>query len=90
MKTSDALNKVVKDGSVRVLAIYPDQDEQLWKDNAGNLPEAWINGIDKEGIIDAEELYDLGSMPSLYLLGKDKKVIVKDASFDEIESAIVG
>jgi thiol-disulfide isomerase/thioredoxin len=90
MKISDALNKVVEDGSVKVLAIYPEQDEQLWKDSAGNLPAAWINGFDKEGIIDAEELYDLGSMPSLYLLDKDKKVIVKDASFDEIEKAIVG
>ena len=37
-----------------------------------------------------EELYDLRAIPSLYLLDKDKKVLLKDcASVDMVETYLV-
>lgn len=48
------------------------------------MPANWINGFDSNQEIANEELYDLKAMPTLYLLDKGKKVLLKDADLDEI------
>ena len=49
------------------------------------IPDGWINSYDKELTVLTEECYDLKAMPALYLLDKDKKVLLKDATVKEIE-----
>lgn len=68
------------DGSLKVLSVYPDADIKAWKEYYSHYPKAWINAWDKTQTLRGEELYDLKAIPSLYLLNKDRRVVVKDAS----------
>ena len=61
-----------------------DVDEEGWKHKVEKMPANWINGFDSNQEIANEELYDLKAMPTLYLLDKGKKVLLKDADLDEI------
>ena len=69
--------KTLSDGSVKVLAIYSDEDHELWKRTAGLLPKEWTVGYDG-GTLQENGSYVLRAMPTLYLLDREKKVILKD------------
>lgn len=69
-------------GFIKILAISPGDKEQ-WQEHGAWLPSQWTDGCDN-GVIDEKELYSFGSYPSLYLIGKDGKVILKDCSPDEL------
>ncbi len=70
--------------NVKIVSIYPDNNEELWKSSLTHTPDNWINGIDKELVVDSEQTYVLRTTPTLYLLDSHKKVILKDASPTEI------
>jgi hypothetical protein len=42
-------------------------------------PDNWYNGFDPDMVIRGESLYNVRAIPSLYLLDKDKIVLMKDA-----------
>ena len=70
---------------VRILAFYPDEEHEVWENHQDMIPSKWINGYDKELTVLNRELYDLKAMPTLYLLDKDKKVLLKDAPVEQVE-----
>ena len=41
-------------------------------------PKEWYNGYDPDYVIRTDVLYNVRAIPSLYLLDKDKNVIMKD------------
>ena len=84
LKASPAVTMAVSRGLLEVLAVYPDENLEIWKQHLGNYPATWISGYDKDLSIRNKELYDLKAIPTLYLLDKDKKVIFKDTSIDNI------
>lgn len=45
----------------------------------------WTNGYDKELVIKNKNLYDLRAIPTLYLLDKNKTVLLKDATLQKVE-----
>lgn len=65
-------------GKLRIIALYPDTDMAEWVAHANEIPDTWINACDEAQEINEKELYDLRAIPSLYLLDRDKKVILKD------------
>lgn len=88
--SSPMLNELSERGTLEILAIYPDADIEAWRDYAPNIPEAWINACDKDQRISSERLYDLKAIPAMYLLDRDKRVMVKDGtSVEQIEYAII-
>lgn len=87
---SALLSGYIASGRLKVLAIYPDQDLDEWLRYRSEMPSTWINGYDRECVMRTDGTYNLAAIPSLYLLDKDKTVLVKDAvSIPLIESAIV-
>lgn len=48
------------------------------------IPDTWINGYDKTGLVNDKQLYDLKALPTLYLLDREKKVILKDVTIEVI------
>ena len=84
MKESSLLNSLISRGKLKVLTIYPDEDVALWKGHLSEMAKEWINGYDKNQTITHELLYDLSSIPSFYLLDKDKKVLLKDADWRQV------
>lgn len=63
-----------------ILTVYPDDDLAAWKSNLSELPTSWIHAYDKGMVITKKKTYDLKAIPSLYLLDKNKKVLLKDTS----------
>ena len=84
MRQSPRLKEMVAAGQVKVLTVYPDEDIALWRNRLGEMDAAWINAYDKGQVLTMEQRYDLSSLPSFYLLDKDKKVLLKDADWREI------
>lgn len=77
---SPMLNEMIERGRLKVLALFPDEDLTEWTAYRGHIPAAWINAYDKGCVIREKELYDLKAIPALYLLDRDKRVLVKDAT----------
>lgn len=75
---SPFLSRLVEEGSLTVLAIYSDEDLAAWREHAVHMPAGWINSYDRTMTIKNDELYDLKAIPTLYLLDRDKKVVLKD------------
>ncbi|MCD8304478.1 MAG: DUF5106 domain-containing protein [Prevotellaceae bacterium] len=71
------LGKMIEEGSLSVLAVYTEGNQELWDETKMSMPEKWTVGIDASEIVD-KAIYDLPAMPVIYLLGSDKTVLLKD------------
>ena len=85
MKQAPAINNEFAAGNLKILAVYPDEDKEEWERHLPDFPKEWINGYDKKLVIKEKNLYDLKAIPTLYLLDKDKKVLLKDATVAQID-----
>ncbi len=74
----------VEAGIVKVLDIYIDEDLEAWRNHLSDYPRTWLCGFDPLFVIRDGGLYNIRAIPSLYLLDKDKKVILKDAPADRL------
>lgn len=69
-----------------VLSIYPDASIDAWRKALPSLPQKhWVNSYDDGEVIYNKHLYDIKAIPTLYLLDKNKKVILKDTTLGAIE-----
>ena len=84
MKGAAWLQGLVAKGQVKVLTLYPDEDVALWRARLPEMANEWINAYDKEQTLTLEQRYDLTSIPSFYLLDKEKKVLLKDVYWEQI------
>jgi PiT family inorganic phosphate transporter len=82
---SVTMQDLIARNKLTILAVYPDEDLTAWKKHYAELPSRWINAYDKGTVIKSKELYDLKAIPTLYLLDKEKRVLLKDARFEEVE-----
>jgi hypothetical protein len=71
---------------ITVLTVYPDTDIDEWRSHLQHLPANWIHSYDKDRVITKQKLYDLKAIPTIYLLDREKRVILKDTSLEAIEA----
>ena len=81
---------MVDKGKVKVLAMYIDEDLKAWMENRSKFPQKWIYAHDPEMVLRDNNIYGLRAIPSMYLLDKEKRVILKDAPVDRIISYLLG
>ena len=84
MRSSQRLQELTASGRLKVLTIYPDEDVELWRAHLHEMADSWINGYDKGQVLTLEQRYDLTSIPSFYLLDKEKNVLLKDADWQQV------
>lgn len=90
LSVSRVVSNQLESGKLKIVAIYPDEDLAAWRKHLPDVPTQWINGYDAGLAMRKQESYDLRAIPSLYLLDKDKKVLLKDCtSVDMIEAYLV-
>ena len=77
---SPMLSEMIERGRLKVLALYPDEDLAEWRDYRDRIPAAWINGYDAGCVVRETGSYDLTAIPALYLLDREKRVLVKDST----------
>ncbi|MCD7931141.1 MAG: DUF5106 domain-containing protein [Tannerellaceae bacterium] len=83
---SPTIDQAIRRGKLNILAVYPDEDLTAWKEHLSEIPSRWINSYDDGTHIKNEDIYDLKAIPTLYLLGENKEVILKDTTFEILES----
>lgn len=84
---SPVINMLIENKTVTLLAFYPDEDISAWKSHQSIIPSTWINSYDN-GKLKKEELYDLKAIPTIYLLDKEKRVLLKDAPIEVVEQRL--
>lgn len=77
LSQSAIINQKLQAGELKVLSIYADTAKQTWRTHLGEYSKQWLQGI-TDGTLRKNKVYDLGAIPTMYLLDKDKKVLLKD------------
>lgn len=77
LRRDSQVAEAVASGELEVLAICVDGTAEALKVSSASLPETWLTGYE-EGTIYDEELYALRSMPTLYLLDAQKRILRKE------------
>lgn len=90
MRSSPLLNRLLEDGRLDILALYPDEDTTLWREHASEISPLWINVRDEPRRLKDKLVYDLKAIPTLYLLDKQKRVQLKDADATVVERYMTG
>ena len=86
MESMDHFKKAIADQKLKVVTVYFEADEKIWKrylQSAAN--PAYMHGWNYDLAIEKNKMFDTRTIPTLYLLDKDKKVIKKDLLKNEIE-----
>lgn len=78
------LNYLSETGRLKVLSIYIDEQTELWEKHFNDVPLTWIYAKDASLVLRNNELYGIRAIPSMYLLDRDKRVILKDASAPKV------
>jgi hypothetical protein len=78
LKNDPLLSSMISNGKMAVLNIYIDEDIPAWRSYMSIYPEEWYNGFDPDLAVRSNEIYNIRAIPSLYLLDKEKNVLMKD------------
>lgn len=84
LSVSQALLKEVREGRLTILSVYPDGETEEWLAGVGEYPKEWIVASMENG----DRVFDLRIMPALYLLDKDKKIILRNTTLEEVEQTL--
>lgn len=88
LAASASLRAAVDAGRLRVVAVYPGDNDAEWREHAATLPASWTVGRDEDGIIDRDGLYVIKATPSFYLIAPDGNIGLKDRSFASTASML--
>lgn len=86
LKADSGINRLLKAGKLTVLSFYPDEELDEWRKHQNDFPSEWINGYDSDFLVKTKNVYDLKAIPTLYLLDRNKIVILKDAPLQAIDA----
>ncbi len=78
LESEPHVKSMIESGRLAVLNIYIDSDLAEWRKYMPIYPDSWYNGYDPDYAIRTGILYNVRAIPSLYLLDKDKTVLMKD------------
>lgn len=81
--------QMIADKELMVLSVYPDEDLQQWEEDFKDFPNEWIYAADPSGNIKDDNRWGIRAIPSLYLLDRDKTVLLKDTSIEAIMEVII-
>lgn len=79
MESDPDITDLTRSGRLKIVDIYIDREVETWKAHTADYPKIWINGYDHKFQIRDDLLYHVRAVPSMYLLDKDKKILLKDA-----------
>lgn len=88
MSHSPIIGYMIEQGRLKVINIYIDEDLAQWYKYMPIYPKEWINVYNADLQIKNTPLYDIRAIPTLYLLDKEKRVILKDAPLQILLNAL--
>lgn len=84
LSASQPLNRLLASGRLKVLSVCVEGKTAVWEKTL--FPTRWTDSYDEGQQLTRKRIYDLKAMPKLYLLDAQKRVILKDASVEQIEA----
>ncbi len=84
MESNAALTEAVNKGKVNILFIVPDKMEG-WKNEVVNYSSKWTVGCGEE----LNKIYDLRAMPSVYTIGTDGTILLKNTTLGTAISKVL-
>ena len=88
LEGSESVSSLIEDGTLAVVNVYIDSELDKWRDYAVNYPKEWHTAYDRSRKVRTAQTYDVRAIPSLYLLDKDKTVLMKDAPTERVIPAL--
>ena len=88
MESTPEISALIASGRLQVVDVYIDQEIDDWKAHIPEYPASWINGYDHNYAIRTDLIYNVRGIPSIYLLDKDKTVLLKDAVEERVLTAL--
>lgn len=83
---NDSIQQLVSEKQLVIIAISPTAEYDEWQSH--KYPQNWLCGFDQNKTIIKEQLYELRQFPSIYLLDKDMRVIIKEADYKMLISTL--
>ena len=85
-----ALNSAIAKGNLKVLTVYFEDDANVWKNfiHSSEANPSYLHGWNFDQTIEENNLFDTRTIPYMFLIDKDKRVIRKDILVNEIEDYI--
>ncbi|MEG0559449.1 MAG: DUF5106 domain-containing protein [Muribaculaceae bacterium] len=80
LSTNVTINNLIKENKLKIISIYPGQYSAEWANKAKGYADNWEIGAYE----DADNIYDIRVMPNLYILDKDKKIILKNVNVNDV------
>ncbi|MEG1573126.1 MAG: thioredoxin-like domain-containing protein [Bacteroidales bacterium] len=77
-----------KELDMEVIAINKDTDIEAWKKYIQEQKYDWINLMGKTATIDYNDLWNINSTPTIYVLDRDKRIVTKRIDPEHIEPFI--
>jgi hypothetical protein len=90
LKGSQVIERLTGQRRLRILSVYAGTDRDAYNKHRGELPASWTDGHDRDGRIESKRLYDLKATPTIYLLDRDKRILLKDTDAATAEKLLAG
>lgn len=87
IESNSFIQRLLIESKLKVLAITIDAERGEWERHA--YPKNWIVGLDVSKEIYSKRLYDIQRLPSLYLLDKEKRVLLKEADYSRLHKYLL-
>lgn len=84
LRMNAGFNRLIEQGILDILSIYAMGDLKSWKVYQSAIPATWVNGFDTEMQILSKGLYEIRATPTIYLLDKDRRVVLKDTDLSGV------
>ena len=78
LRHSSLVNELIGEEVLQVMTVHVGYEEQLWRDMLKDMPDTWIKTTTTVEKLDGK-CYDLSSLPALYLLDADRKIMVRES-----------
>lgn len=78
LKHSSLVNELIGEEVLQVMTVHIGYEERLWRDMLVDMPKAWMNTTAMTEMRDSK-CYDLSSLPAIYLLDADRKIMVRES-----------
>ncbi|MCM1109511.1 MAG: thioredoxin family protein [Clostridium sp.] len=88
LQSDTVLSRLMAEGRLTVLAVCADADRETWERTKNSLPAHWLVGYDTGRIV-RRDLYVFPVMPTLYLLDRRKRVVLKETTPEAVANHCV-
>jgi hypothetical protein len=83
MRHSSQLRQAIAEARLQVLAVCTEPNDSLWRHTVEEMPSTWMPVmLRSDNWFDSP--YDLSSLPAMYLLGRNRKILLKETDLYQV------